>query len=115
MVGGLLLLARAVGLLLTLSGIALIAVALRHPQMQPALVPLFSGLALLLGGVPLLLRRAEAVLFYSLLILLAGLWALIEPGIDGWHLLPGLVLWLALGVMLLPVNHLLAQITENKP
>lgn len=115
MAGGLLLLARAIGLLLTLSGIALIAAALRHAEMQPALMPLYCGLALLLGGVPLLLRRSEALLFYALLIVLAGLWALIEPGINGWQLLPGLVLWFALGLLLLPINQLLARLAEDKP
>lgn len=109
----LLLLARLLGFLLALTGIALVAGGIRLSDLGGSHYYLFAGLSLLLIGALLLLRRAEALVVYALMLALSTLWALIEVGLDWWQLVPRLALWFAIGVLLLPVNRALNSTLER--
>ena len=63
-----------------------------------------AGLALAVAGVLLWLeRRSGARLFVGVLLATVA-WALWESGLDGWALLPRLILFVPLGLLLLIVS-----------
>jgi len=66
-----------------------------------------AGLAILISGILLGMRKPGATLIYSALLVATLLWALWEAGLDGWALTPRLVMLAVVGLLFLlpPVRN----------
>jgi glucose dehydrogenase len=91
---------RSTGGLFSLTGLTLALPGAYLAMLGGSLYYAAAGLALAVGGVLLwMARMAGAWLFVG--VLLATLaWALWESGLDGWALLPRLILFVPLGLLL---------------
>lgn len=104
------LLARLLGATLLLSGLVLAAGDIR---VDAPLREFFGDLMLLPVGALLLLRRSEAVALYALVTVLTGMWVMLEQDVDSWQLLPYLLLWLTIGILLLPANRAFGRLLDH--
>jgi glucose dehydrogenase len=102
---------RLCGAALLLAGIVMAAGDIRH---SAPLQEFFGDLLLLPIGALLLLRRGEALALYALVTVMASLWALLEVNVDGWHMLPLLVVWLVIGLLLMPANLAFGRALDNR-
>lgn len=103
---------RLVGAVLLLGGIVMAAGDIR---LSASLQEFFGDLLLLSVGALLLLRRGEALALYAMVTAIASLWALLEVSVDGWQMLPRLVIWFVIGLLLLPANQALGRTLDARP
>lgn len=102
---------RLLGAALLLCGLVMAAGDIR---LSASLQEFFGDLLLLSVGALFLLRRGEAVVLYVLVTVIASLWALLEVSVDGWQLLPRLLIWFVVGLLLLPANQALGRTLEAR-
>ena len=102
---------RLLGAGLLLAGIVMAAGDIR---LSATLQDFFADLLLLSIGALFLLRRGEALALYALVTVIATLWALLEVSVDGWQLLPRLLIWFIVGLLLLPANQALGRTLDAR-
>jgi glucose dehydrogenase len=102
---------RLFGAGLLLTGIVMAAGDIR---LSASLQEFFGDLLLLSVGALFLLRRGEVLGLYALVTVIASLWALLEVSVDGRQLWPRLVIWLVIGLLLLPANQALGRTLDAR-
>ena len=102
---------RLFGAALLLGGLVMAAGDIR---LSASLQEFFGDLLLLSVGALFLLRRGEALALYALVTVIASLWALLEVSVDGWQLLPRLLIWFVFGLLLLPANQALGRTLDAR-
>ena len=100
------LMARTIGVLLALAGIALFVGGIWLVSLGGSPYYLLAGIALLASGVLIFMRRLLGVWIYIALFLGTIIWALWEAGLDAWALVPRLLgpgILLVLLLLVLPI------------
>ncbi|MDR5759969.1 glucose/quinate/shikimate family membrane-bound PQQ-dependent dehydrogenase [Caballeronia sp. LZ035] len=88
-----------IGLLLGIGGAYLVAV-------KGSWYYVVTGVAIVLTGLLLLIRRRSALLLFALVLFGSTLWAVFEVHFDFWQLMPRLWVWLVLAIwLLIPFVH----------
>lgn len=95
------LLPSLLGLLLLLAGLAMLIGGIRLVMLDGSPYYLIGGLAVAATGVLLFVASRTALLVYGLFLLGSCVWALWEVWLDWWQLVPRLALWFAVGILLL--------------
>ncbi|WP_026471043.1 glucose/quinate/shikimate family membrane-bound PQQ-dependent dehydrogenase [Alkanindiges illinoisensis] len=92
---------RIIGVILLLSGLALVFGGIKLLMLGGSWYYLPAGLAVAIAGLLLLWRNASALSLYGLFLIISTIWAWSEIGLDWWQLVPRLALWFGLGLLLI--------------
>ena len=91
----------AVGVLLLLMGLAMLAGGIRLVTLGGSWYYLLAGVGIALSGALAIAKRRATLWLYALTLFASNLWALWEVGLDWWQLVPRLSLWFVFGILLL--------------
>lgn len=76
------------GLVVLLIGAALTIMGIRLLTLGGTPYYVIAGIALIIDGILLILRRREGFWLYALILLYTIVWGIYEVGLDGWQLMP---------------------------
>ncbi|MGN8197409.1 membrane-bound PQQ-dependent dehydrogenase, glucose/quinate/shikimate family [Salinisphaera sp. RV14] len=90
-----------IGLVLLLAGLALLAGGIKLVMVGGSAYYASAGAAFALDGVLFIAARSSALGLYGLILMASAVWSVYEAGFFGWALVPRLALWAVIGAILL--------------